>query len=60
MIGCDVGAEEPPAGSIVIANVLASIPSGKGGLIAVALPWGSGLKRPAGIGAPLGGINHNS
>ena len=55
MIGCDVGAGEPAAGSIVIANVLASIPAGRGGFTTVALPWGSGRKRPAAIGAPLAG-----
>src|SRR6266852_6618533 len=56
----DVGAAEPASGSTVMAKALASTPAGRGGLITVALPWASGLKRPAGMGAPLVGISHSS
>src|SRR6266849_10010859 len=55
-----VGTEEPLSGSTVIAKALASTPVGSGGLITVALPCASGLKIPAGIGAPLIGISHSS
>lgn len=60
IIGVDVGAAEPASGSIVIAKVLASTPVGSGGLITAAVPCVFGLKIPAGMGAPLVGINHNS
>jgi hypothetical protein len=55
-----VGTEEPLFGSTVIAKALASTPVGSGGLITVALPCASGLKIPAGIGAPLIGISYSS
>jgi hypothetical protein len=55
-----VGTGEPFCGSTVIANAFASTPTGSGGLITVALPCASGLKTPAGIGAPWVGISHNS
>lgn len=60
MIGCEVGAEDPASGSIVIAKVLASNPVRSGALVIVAVPRALGLNSPAGTGAPLVGINHNS
>ncbi len=55
-----MGAGDPPAGSIVMANALASIPLGSGGLTTVAVPRESGWNRPAGMGDPTEGISHNS
>src|SRR5580693_1004716 len=60
MIGCVVGADDPCSGSTVIAKVLASTPGGRGGRTTAALPFESGRNNPAGMGAPLVGINHNS
>jgi len=60
MTGWDVGALEPASGSTVMAKVLASIPAGNGGLITAALPCAFGRNIPAGMGAPLAGISHNS
>src|SRR5215470_10072639 len=60
IMGCEVGADEPASGSTVMAKVLASTPAGRGGLITAALPRAFGLKIPAGMGAPLVGISHNS
>src|SRR5215475_2697838 len=60
IMGCEVGADEPPSGSTVMAKVLASTPAGRGGLITAALPRAFGWKIPAGMGAPLVGISHNS
>ena len=60
MMGCEVGAGDPCSGSTVIANALASVRGGRGGLSTVALPCASGLNNPAGIGAPVVGINHSS
>jgi hypothetical protein len=55
-----VGVDDPLSGSTVIAKVFASTPAGSGGWMTCALPRASGLKTPAGMGAPLVGINHNS
>jgi len=55
-----VGVVDPCSGSTVIAKALASAPAGSGGSTTVALPWASGLKTPAGIGAPVVGINQSS
>jgi hypothetical protein len=60
MIGCEVGAGDPPVGSTVMANALASTPMGSGGLITVAVPRESGWNRPAGMGEPAGGMSHSS
>ena len=59
MIG-EVGLSEPSAFSTVMANALAMTPSGMGWSIIMALPCSSGLKTPAGIGAPFMGIIHSS
>src|SRR5215831_17246806 len=59
-IGCEVGAGDPPVGSMVMANALASTPLGSVGLTIVAAPRASGWNTPAGMGDPLEGISHNS
>src|SRR5271157_2863696 len=59
MIG-EVGLSEPASFSTVIANALASTPSGMGWSIMIALPCSSGLKTPAGMGAPFMGMIHSS
>jgi hypothetical protein len=55
-----VGAVAPDSFSTVIANALASVFGGRGGLTTVALPRASGLKTPAGIGASWARISHSS
>src|SRR5438477_2812244 len=55
-----VGVVEPCSGSMVMAKALASTPAGSGGLTTTALPRVSGLKTPAGIGAPCLGMSQSS
>ena len=56
-----VGAADPPSGSMVTAKVLASTPADMGGIITMALPLGSGLNMPAGMGlSPCMGTSHSS
>src|SRR5580658_9778769 len=56
----EVGLSEPSSFSSVMANALASTPSGILWSIIIALPCSSGLKTPAAIGAPCMGMTHSS
>ena len=56
-----VGDSEPPSGSMVTPKALAATPRGRSGMMTLALPWSSGWKVPAEMGAlPSAGMTQSS